>query len=292
MTDKPLQCYHLTGNSATTLKVGDTVEVNGNIKNYVNNSNQSTIEFENPTLVSCTYAQTTDADKVADAITDIKVVETVFEDTTITLASGSNRHSDVAITWALTSNNATLNGTTLTIAQGAEAYTVTLVATVVCGDATQNVNYSIEVQAKVAVGETTTSNFSIAASTGTSGDKSLTWSDDHFTFTATQGSSSTAIRTSDNDHYRAYKGSTFAIASKNGEGITKIVFTMMLDEKYGNDYSTPLTDSVTTEGVTVEMSDDKVTVTVTVINGTIDLLEIAATAQFRITNIEITYTVA
>ena len=47
MTDKPIECYALKGEGNDALKVGDTITVTGNIKNF-----NGTIEFDKPNLDS------------------------------------------------------------------------------------------------------------------------------------------------------------------------------------------------------------------------------------------------
>ena len=46
MTDKPIQCYRMKGTDADKVKVTDVIQVNGYLKNYVNSSGKSTIEFD------------------------------------------------------------------------------------------------------------------------------------------------------------------------------------------------------------------------------------------------------
>lgn len=47
MTDKPVQCYRLGGEGADKLDVGDTIKVQGELKNYYNsNRNTNTYEFD------------------------------------------------------------------------------------------------------------------------------------------------------------------------------------------------------------------------------------------------------
>ncbi len=47
LTDKPIQCFRLSGDGAETLKIGDTITVTGVIKNY-----NGKVEFDYPDLVS------------------------------------------------------------------------------------------------------------------------------------------------------------------------------------------------------------------------------------------------
>ena len=65
----------------------------------------------------------------------------------------------------------------------------------------------------------------VYANKGSLSNKVITWAGANFTFSNAQGSSSTAIRTSDSDHYRIYSGSTITLTAHNGKKFKKIVFT-------------------------------------------------------------------
>ncbi len=155
-TDKPLQCYHLAGTGFDLLKVGDTVTVKGQIKNYYTSyNNTKTIEFDSPSLESYAFAQTTDADKIADAKADIDVVESMFKDGTITLPTTSARHNSVTITWAITedaNSSATLTGAELAIALADTASTLKLTATIASGSASDTLVVEIALAVKPAEG--------------------------------------------------------------------------------------------------------------------------------------------
>ena len=155
-TDKPLQCYHLTGTGFDLLKVGDTVTVKGEIKNFYTSYNDTkTIEFDSPSLESYAFAQTTDADKIADAKADIDVVDSMFKDGTITLPTTSARHDSVTITWAITedaNSSATLTGAELAIALADTASTLKLTATIASGSATDTLEVEIALAVKPAEG--------------------------------------------------------------------------------------------------------------------------------------------
>lgn len=53
----------------------------------------------------------------------------------------------------------------------------------------------------------------------------ITWTGDHFDVIGNKNTSSTAIRTSDSNHYRAYVGSTITIKATSGKTLKKIVIT-------------------------------------------------------------------
>ena len=126
--------------------------------------------------------------------------------------------------------------------------------------------------------------FNIAASAGTlaSDSLSISWASDHFNFVGKKANSTTAIRTSDSDHFRVYQGSEFSISGKNGEKITKVVITVTESK-----YASVLVASLATNGVTA--TADGTVVTLTIDGGSIDAIEFSATAQFRVKSFVISY---
>ena len=129
-------------------------------------------------------------------------------------------------------------------------------------------------------GQTQTEKTAIAATGGTlaSDNLTITWESNNFTFKGNKGSSSTAIRTSDSDHFRVYVGSTFTIDSKNNQKISKIVITTT-----GTSYTKFKEDM---DGVEIVQSGTTVTLTV----DNLTSVTLGVTAQSRIKSIEITYT--
>ena len=119
---------------------------------------------------------------------------------------------------------------------------------------------------------------SIAANKGALSGTTITWAGELFTFQNTQAGSSTAIRTSDSDHYRCYAKSEATIT---GSKMTKIVITCL-----SASYAKTLSESVTTTGVTVTVSDTVVTITVN--EGSLDSVAFTFGAQTRINKIEVT----
>ncbi len=127
--------------------------------------------------------------------------------------------------------------------------------------------------------------YSIAGTAGTvSGSnaaQTFTLALDVFTFTNVKADSSTAIRTSDSDHYRIYANSTVSVVGNNGQKITKISFTTT-----GSGYATALETSLKNAGYSVSKSGNVVTVTFT---DAVDAINFTASAQIRISKIEISY---
>ena len=130
--------------------------------------------------------------------------------------------------------------------------------------------------------ETATETLAIKANAGTmSGTASISWSGENVTFTNYKASSSTAIRTSDSDHYRVYGKSEVEVTAPGN--ITKIVITST-----SSSYVTPWKNSAGTIG-TATSSGNLVTVVPTTPAETI---RFAATAQVRLSSVEVTYEVA
>ena len=120
---------------------------------------------------------------------------------------------------------------------------------------------------------------SICANQGTTlSGNSISWSDGDVRFINDKANSSTAIRTSDSDHYRLYAKSNATVSVANGK-ITKVVFTCT-----SSAYATVLKNSI---GNKATVSGSVVTVT---LDGDADELTFTLTAQSRINKIEVTYT--
>ena len=111
-----------------------------------------------------------------------------------------------------------------------------------------------------------TDTLSIFANKGTLSGESITWKSNNFTFTNNKGGATSDIRTSDADHFRAYKNSNIIISSTNGQKIKSIVITCT-SGTYANDlknstFSTGTT-SVSEKNVTITFSTPVDSVTIT-----------------------------
>ena len=126
----------------------------------------------------------------------------------------------------------------------------------------------------------TTETLNIYGSTGTmSGTTSISWSTDSgVVFTNYKASSTTDIRTSDTSYYRVYANSEVEVTAPGN--ITKIVITST-----GSSYNTPWVNSAGAIG-TATNSGNVITVVPTTSAKT---LKFSATAQVRLSSIEITY---
>ena len=97
-----------------------------------------------------------------------------------------------------------------------------------------------------------TESLNIYANKGTmNGTASISWEGTNFTVTNEKGSSTTAIRTSDSDHYRIYVGSILKFTAKNNKKITKLVITCTSAGNYATYVKNALGDNATISGATV-----------------------------------------
>ena len=129
------------------------------------------------------------------------------------------------------------------------------------------------------VGESVTETLNIKATEGVlaSDSGSISWTGTNFTCTNIKGS--TAIRTTDSDHFRVYANSSLKFTGLNEKKFTKLVVTCT-----SSSYATVLQNGTWSSGVSVSVSGSVVTITST------DLSEISVTvsAQTRINNVEAT----
>lgn len=264
LTDKPIECFNMKGEGAETLMQNDTITVTGTIKKY-----GSKVEFDS----GCTFK------------------DRVVGSSSLGLDVNTSKNATVTIEDGMTS---ALNGSTFTftvsVSEGYEIIAVKVNNVVVTPAAdgnytgTINGNTTILVETKVAgAADPVEEGLPIAASKGTlsSDKKSITWAGTTFTVTGKQGSGN-AIRVSDNDHFRVYKGSELEITAAEGKKITKVVVTCT-----SADYANVLKGSLKTTGVTATVNGKIVTIVVDA-GGTVDALMFTATAQTRISNVQVT----
>ncbi len=127
--------------------------------------------------------------------------------------------------------------------------------------------------------EPITESISIIATGGSLSGTTITWEGTNFTFINSKGSSSTAIRTSDSDHYRIYAKSDVTISAKGGKTITKVVFTAT-----SSSYANVLVTSANGADYTASASGSIVTITFT---SGVENVNFTASAQTRINKIEV-----
>lgn len=126
------------------------------------------------------------------------------------------------------------------------------------------------------VGESVTETLEIIATTGVlaSDSGSISWTGTKFTCTNIKGS--TAIRTSDSDHYRVYANSTLKFTALE-KTISKVVVTCT-----SSSYATALSTSATNAGLTATVSDKVVTITSA---SALTEMSMTASAQIRISKV-------
>ena len=124
--------------------------------------------------------------------------------------------------------------------------------------------------------------FEIAANAGTLAEdsSSISWASNNFKFVGEKAGSSTAIRTSDSDHFRIYAKSKFTVSANSGQKIKTMVVTCT-----GSSYANVLVTSLTNAGFTATADGSIVTVTA---NG-VESISFTASAQTRVSSFEITY---
>ncbi|MBQ8495704.1 MAG: LPXTG cell wall anchor domain-containing protein [Clostridia bacterium] len=120
---------------------------------------------------------------------------------------------------------------------------------------------------------------SIAATTGVTGDRSISWAGESFTFMNEQHNSSNAIRVKDSDHFRCYQGSKTTITANSGK-IAEIVITVTESK-----YVSALEGCTFSEGVSASANGNIVTLTVA--NG-VEAVTIVANAQWRLSSVKVT----
>ena len=180
----------------------------------------------------------------------------------------------------------TITATSYT-ASGLTAGTSHTIAVKAVGD---GVNYNTSASAKTCTastktaqgeGEGTTVTLTIKATAGTksSDGKSISWTQDGFTVTNTQANGSTAIRTSDSDHYRVYQGSLLNFTSSN-KTFNKVVVTCT-----SSSYATVLQTSAKNAGLTASVSGSVVTISTSTPTSAMTAIE--ASAQTRINKVEV-----
>lgn len=114
----------------------------------------------------------------------------------------------------------------------------------------------------------------IFANKGTMGTKSISWTQEGFTVTNNQASSSNAIRTSDSDHFRLYAKSELIFTSSS-KTFEKVVVTCT-----GSSYVSALQESAKKAGLTATVSGNDVTISTS--SPTTAMPTITMSAQSRI----------
>ncbi len=126
-----------------------------------------------------------------------------------------------------------------------------------------------------------TASLNIYGTKGSLSSKVITWSTTGLTFKNAQASSTSAIRTTDNDHYRVYASSEVTISGSN---IKKVVITCT-----SSSYATVMQTSIKNAGYTATVSGSDVTIDLSNSSNQVDTITFTASAQTRLNKIEVTY---
>ena len=111
--------------------------------------------------------------------------------------------------------------------------------------------------------------------------ESISWSNENVTLRNDKADSTTAIRTSDSDHYRVYAKSKLYVSVANNQGkLTKVVFTCS-----SSSYATALKTSL--EGNNLNVAESGTIITVTC--NSVEEISCTITVQTRITKVLVTY---
>jgi hypothetical protein len=132
-------------------------------------------------------------------------------------------------------------------------------------------------------GEETTAGekFAIAASKGTlaADSETISWASENFTILVEKDNSITAIRVTDEDHFRLYQDSKMTITAAEGKKIAKVIITCTGNKNLA-------AESIVTEGVTFAIEGTVATLTA---EAGVDAIVIDAVAQTRISSIEVIF---
>lgn len=254
--------YGTTEGSVKSIYVGDTVVVCGYVKNYSGTIEMATANNTYVQFVSRTAGQG------SIVIGETGNATVTVDNGQTTGDNGTTFTFEVAVTTGYEIVAVRVNGNKMEAVEGKYTGTIAGVTTI-----------TVETKAEgevVAESET----LAVAGSTGTLSGKTITWTATNFTVTGRQASSTTAIRTIDSDNYRVYQKAELEIAGNNGKKITKVIVTCT-----SGDYAKVLQGSLKTTGATATVNASVVTVTVN--EGSLDSILFTATAQTRISKVEV-----
>lgn len=254
--------YGTTEGSVKSIYVGDTVVVCGYVKNYSGTIEMATANDTYVQFVSRTAGQG------SIVIGETGNATVTVDNGQTTGDNGTTFTFEVAVAAGYEIVAVRVNGNKVEAAGGKYTGTIAGVTTI-----------TVETKAEGEVGAESET-LAVAGSTGTLSGKTITWTATNFTVTGRQASSRTAIRTTDSDHYRVYQDAELEIAGNNGKKITKVIITCSNDS-----YASVLKGSLKTTGATATVNASVVTVTVD--EGSVASILFTATAQTRISKVEV-----
>ena len=273
--------YYLgTYNDFNTISASET--------KYINASNNGVSQFPArfATADEAAAMMPTANDKIAHELSKLAVTETVTGAKEITLASQPALFTEVVISWAVTAGSeiASIENGKLTITNPAEDTTVTVVATLTCGEVTETKAFTIAVAHKAAgdpVAVEATLSFADKANRTSYSTSQQVWEQNGIKLTNDKGTSTSNVGDYA-DPARFYKSSTVTIECAR---MTQIVIdcTTAGDNKY----ITPFLSDIKGDGVTVTQDGKKIIVTFA---QEVDSFSfVCATGQSRASSITVTY---
>ena len=313
-TEYSIQCYRMTGTGVDVIKSGDTITVTGTITN-----NNGTVRFD----TGCTLDSYVDGgQEVVIYQTPAEILAAAAELANDVLLSDGHIYTLTGVITSVDSvysssyGNVTVtmlvNGTESSIQcyrmTGTGADLIGVGDTITVSGSIKNYNGTIEFDAGCTLdsytladdgegdeggdeggdaveGESESLNITATGGTLASDSLSISWEGTNFSVVNEKGTSSSAIRTSDSDHFRVYKNNSTTISAKNGKQLSQIVITTT-----GSTYTTALLNSTFSDGVTAAADGNVVTLTLA---SAMDAVVIDATsAQWRLNKVEVTYAAA
>ena len=281
MTDMPMLCYRIKGEGADTIKVGDTITVTGTIKNY-----SGTIEFDAGSALTAvdTEAPVSEITKIYTEAIALEVPNAVKEAGDVVLATTGETYADVAISWAADNDCVAVNGGVLTFTLPQVAATVTLTATVVCGESSEAYTFAVTVSAAPSA-DTLTAGF-VSSQLGLANAADFTTKTvDQITFTAAKNDGSNAPKYyTTGTALRLYGKNSFTISCAAGYKIVSIAITTETGSNGISANNCTLTNATAT-GL------GSTSVLLTPVDGTaaVVMTNPNSSGQFRIAEISVTY---
>ena len=234
---------------ANAPQAGDTVKLLAIVGQY-----NGTAQLKNAWIIEATPAS--DATKIALEKAALSVISSCTGARTVELATSGATRADVVIAWTVVAGSeiATYADGVLTIVNPAAETTVTVKATLTCGETTDEVSFNIVVSHKnegAAVEVEATLSFASTANRTAFDTSAQVWEANGVKLTNSKGSSTSNVADYSNPA-RFYKSSTITIECNR---MTKIVFVCN-----STSYATALNDSLTAAGITATVSGSNVTI--------------------------------
>ena len=252
---KEMQLY---GGDNSELHDGYTVTVLGNVTKY----SSTTLEFVNYSLsniIPCNYSVT--INNSTNGSVQASVSENLPYGTEVTLTIEADTGYSI--------DSLFVNNEIVTVSNNTYTFNIEKDTTV---SATFK-NNAVQTEEET---------LSVTGNTGELNDTSISWTQGNVTFTNNKTEESTAIRTSDTDHYRVYTNSEVVISASNGSTISKVVITCT-----SSSYATVMETGATNGGYTATSSGSTVTITA----NNVSEIKFTVSGQTRLNTIVVTHTV-